>query len=88
MEVTLLMKLICRKYYFQNCNISFLTMKDLNNMNNINDNDIVGVQRSILDEFIKKFNIKVKCYIHIIDCYRASCCKSNGYINHLEFLCL
>ena len=61
-------------------------MKDLNNINNINEDDIVGVQRSILDEFIKKFNVKVKCYIHIIDCDRASCCKSNGYKNHLEFM--
>lgn len=81
------MKLICRKYYFENCNIVFKTINDIkNNINNIKIYDIVGIQRDILDEFIKHCNLTVKCYIHIIDCHKSSCCKSNGYKNHLEFL--
>ena len=62
-------KLICRKYYFENCDLTIREPKDMNLINNIREHSLVGIQRNILESFIDycKDHLKTKCIIHIID---------------------
>ena len=71
-------KLICRKYYFENCDLTIratpstvtqIGSKDMNRINNIKKHSLIGIQRSLLKSFIDycKDHLKTKCIIHIID---------------------
>ena len=71
-------QLICRKNYFENCTIQFRHKHEMENIKDIQENYLVGVQRNILGWFVEKayIELNVPCYIHIIDNENHSCCAS------------
>jgi hypothetical protein len=73
------MKLICRKHYFDHCDITIRTKQDINNstiLQKLKPNQLIGIQRDLLETYINTISINIPHSIHIIDHDTKSCCYS------------